>query len=198
VDPDALDQRLQVALAFSPSRVHPHWCVKAKITVPGDPNSDNKMVLSNFGHVVVPDPDTIGELNVDLLLRYPDLARVREIMVVPRGSRFTLKPGELRGLPDIEGSSGPPPSCDTGPSVVRGLPNRAAFLELGLVADTKLTPWDSQDRDARPRGGVAYPVDPSTLPPGVPPDELVTVAYRVDEDVVGGVTYRIVVPPGPQ
>src|SRR5262249_11673238 len=35
---------------------HPHWCVKAKVTVAGDPNADNKMAFRNFANVVVPSP----------------------------------------------------------------------------------------------------------------------------------------------
>ena len=63
---------------------HEHWCVKVKVTAPGEPNIDNKLVLSNFGHVVAADPD------VRMLLRLPALFARSEIWPIPRGPRWTI------------------------------------------------------------------------------------------------------------
>jgi len=42
---------------------HEHWCVKVKVTVPDEINTDNKMILSNFGRVIL-NPDGNGVLRV--------------------------------------------------------------------------------------------------------------------------------------
>ncbi|MGP3684525.1 hypothetical protein ACTVZO_07405 [Streptomyces sp. IBSNAI002] len=151
---------------------HPHWCVKARITVPGDPNTDDKLVLSNFGNVVVSTGDRF-----DLLLRHPELWRSSQLLVVPHGHAPTVtivrepSPGENQGE-----------LCSCGPDSVLPPLDRASMATL-------------QVRRGHPvEGGGAEggpPVDPDTLPPGADPDKLVTVAHWVDGQVVGGVTYEI-------
>ena len=60
---------------------HEHWCVKVKVTVAGEPNTDNKIALSNFSHVVIPgDGD-----DVRILVRLPDRYRSAELSVIPHG-----------------------------------------------------------------------------------------------------------------
>ena len=41
---------------------YPHWCVKARITAPDDPNTDDKIVLSNFSNVRHPLAMAKGEI----------------------------------------------------------------------------------------------------------------------------------------
>jgi len=63
-----------------------HFCVRAIVTVPGDPNTDNKRVQSNFGNVQV---SFRGFRDFSIVRRHLDLEAVRnvELIVVPRFGR---------------------------------------------------------------------------------------------------------------
>ena len=66
---------------------HEHWCVKVKVTVAGEPNTDNKIALSNFSHVVIPgDGD-----DVRILVRLPDRYRSAELSVIPHGQHWMFE-----------------------------------------------------------------------------------------------------------
>jgi hypothetical protein len=161
---------------------HPHWCIKARITVAGDANADNKTVLSNFGHVVV-DPDGDALLQ---LLRFPDGRLHHLVDVLPRGPHVTF------GDPKVVGEE---MHAWTGWArrhlkPAANPPVKVAFARFPVVFGA-LKPWDGVARRLRPQEGHFYPVRPETLPPGVDPASLVTVAHRVEGQVVGGVTYRI-------
>ena len=69
-------------------------------------------------------------------------------------------------------------------------PSRASFARLEVKAADELVEWNGQQEDG-PREGTFYPVDPATLPPGVDPESLVTLAHIVDGEAVGGVTYAL-------
>ncbi len=167
---------------------HPHWCVKVRITVPGDPNADNKVVLSNFGNVVV-DPDGDGD-RVLLLLRSVEGRYRDRLHVLPRGTDWTF--GEAKVAGDPFGPRGDPPhACACGPRPESLLPTRVSFATLPLVR-AGLRAWDGVKRTTDPEAGSYYPVRPDTLPPGVDPASLVTVAHLVDGRPVGGMTYRVV------
>lgn len=167
---------------------HPHWCVKALVSATGDPNPDNKMVLSNFGHVIVP-----GEGDrFDLLIRYLGDSARREIFVAPHGGARTLRVEETIGLNEKERREAEPCWCDRTGTTILPIPNRAAMAKLAVSQDGPLRAWDEREREHRPTEGVYYPIDPLTLPPGVDSEELVTVAYREDGVIRGGVTYRLV------
>ncbi|MDB4952167.1 MAG: hypothetical protein JWM27_4816 [Gemmatimonadetes bacterium] len=162
---------------------HPHYCVKVRITVAGDANTDDKLVLSNFGHVVVdPDGDRLSQL-----LRFPAGHLHHTIDVIPRGPRFTFAHAKVEGavLPAWKGYARVHLKPATNP------PTEVAFAHFPVVAQ-KLERWGGVERRLQPTEGVFYPVDPATLPPGVDPETLVTVAHRVEGRVVGGVTYRVV------
>src|SRR5262249_12916058 len=66
----------------SPSGSSSHFCVRAIVTVPGDPNTDNKRVLSNFGNVKVKPG---GFIDIALIRRAIELSP-QEIIIraVPR------------------------------------------------------------------------------------------------------------------
>lgn len=163
---------------------HPHWCVRARITVAGDPNTDNKMVLSNFGNVVVDEDGDFLQL-----LRHPDGRHSSRLDVLPRGTEWTLRVGKVFGdaVREGAGEAGPHPcAC---PHAVMDAPTGVTFAGLSAVrADLK--PWDGV-RTETPREGVAYPVPKEALPPGVNPASLVTLTHVVDGRAVGGMTYRL-------
>ena len=69
-----------------------HWCVKVVVTVPGDPNADNKMAFRNFDNLVVSTPD----VRFDILVRFADWLDGDRIQIVPRGATATLVVAILR------------------------------------------------------------------------------------------------------
>ncbi|HET6764621.1 MAG TPA: hypothetical protein VFH27_13145 [Longimicrobiaceae bacterium] len=161
---------------------HPHYCVKAHITVAGDANSDNKTVLSNFGHVVV-DPD--GD-NLLQLLRFPDGRLHHLVDVIPRGPRVTFGAPKVHGEPMREWTGW----ARTHLKVMQQAPVKVAFATFPVVFGD-LKPWDERQRRLHPEKGRYYPVREDTLPPGVDPASLVTVAHRIEGHAVGGITYRV-------
>ena len=157
---------------------HEHWCVKVKVTAPGEPNSDNKLVLSNFGHVVAADPD------VQLLLRLPARFARSEIWPIPHGSRWTLHVPSHIGYP----AKNPLPHCACDKNDAQAATSRPIRIR---VAEAKSKSWDGRLRTRTPEPGTYYPVDSRTLPPGARGEDLVTIAHVVDGNFVGGVTYSI-------
>jgi hypothetical protein len=85
-----------------------HFCIRAVVTAPGDPNTDNKRVLSNFGNIQV----KFGRfVDIDLIRRNIDLIHPHEVRldVIPRlapgleissaavaQAKTMLEPGEAR------------------------------------------------------------------------------------------------------
>jgi hypothetical protein len=158
---------------------HEHWCVKVKVTAPGEPNADNKMVLSNFSHVVAADPDT------RLVVRFPWAFAVSELWPIPRGPRFTMDlPPHVSSVAAGRDRSNDGCACGDRHAVT----GRPASIR---AVEAKSKVWDGKVRTPSPAEGVYYPVDAKTLPPGVKSKELVTVAHVIDGEVVGGVTYSI-------
>lgn len=160
----------------------PHWCVKAVITAPGDPNSDNKVVLSNFGHVIESDGDSLLQM-----IQVATDAVVNKIHVIPRGPQFMLVPKKWSG--DPLQSKGVRDLCACGPRDER-LTSRIAFGSFALETRS-LQAWDGT-RELQPHANRFYPVDPRTLPPGAVAENLVTIAHLEDGRVAGGVTYEVV------
>lgn len=153
--------------------------MKARVTVPGDPNSDNKLVLSNFSNLVV-DEDS------DLLVRYADL--LGELRWIARGPRWIV---DVIGKPELpEPRPGPMRLDACGRVLVARIPENVAWLKL-RASEGKLEGWDDRKVESSPRSDTFYPVDRRTLPPGVEPEQLVTVAQVVDGEEVGGITYRV-------
>jgi len=162
---------------------HPHWCVKVEVTAPGDPNTDNKLALSNFGNVHAGTGDVL-----DVLLRYPEVWQAGRLDIVPRGPKWTFA---AERVPRPSKTGVVTSHCACGPAIVAVIPDRAALATVRLRA-AELVPWDRATRLPAPVEGTYYPVDPASLPPGVESDHLVTVAHWVDGHVVGGVTYELI------
>ncbi len=157
---------------------HKHWCVKARVTAPGDPNTDNKIVLSNFSNVVVDD-------DADLVVRYAE--SFGELRWIARGPWVV----DLTGAPEPP-EPGPRRRqlAPCGGFRVVDVPGNVAWLKL-RARKGELERWDDRTVEPTPRPDTFYPVDPRTLPPGVEPDQLVTIAQFVDGEAAGGITYRV-------
>lgn len=163
--------------APAPSAGSDHFCVRAVVTAPGDPNSDNKRVLSNFGNVAAP---LRGMAAIRLLRRNLDLVRARrvEAMAVPRlGRDLALS---LEDLGALNGETLKP--AETVADVVR-----VEHRPLGGV-----TPRDDRgDSRHRPDPRGDYPTDPRSLPPGVAGRPMLTLVHMVDGMPQGGVTILV-------
>ena len=140
--------------------------------------------MSNFSHVVIPSDGN----DVRILVRLPDRYRSAELSVIPHGQNWMF---EAPILP--QGSSrntqGSEECYCHGTSNVE-TPSHAIITSLKVMKQ-KLLPWDGHTQLIKPLQGQFYPVDKNTLPPGVDPSRLVTVAQYLNGDVVGGVTYQI-------
>lgn len=165
-----------------------HFCVRAVVTSPGDGNTDNKRVLSNFGNVVVK-PGGFIDLVITRrnLLEYLRDIRLVAVPRLPFGMELsrrdlveqrvvTLGAGEERL-------------------------DRLMLTHLGELEPRKATTAPrrvGRDECAMPIHEFVpdvtghYDTDPRALPPGVAGKPMVTLTH-VDEDghVVGGVTLMV-------
>lgn len=173
-----------------PSGASNHFCIRAVVTVPGDPNTDNKRVLSNFGNVIAGSP----YLDLSLLRRLPGEMERFRIDVIPRaGGRWFVSLDDVRRaeraaresreeavdlfrirrrkeLTRVEGH----PHTDE-----RFLARRACHLH------------DQTPEVRRPDPLGHYPTDPRALPPGLEGVPLITVSHVVDGRPIGGFTWAI-------
>jgi hypothetical protein len=164
---------------------HPHWCVKVQVSCPGDPNLDNKMAFRNFSHAVVGSPDS----SVSTLVRYLEWTEADRLLVVPRGPRWTLELGNREDFP-----VSPAASRDRGTATDRvtlGVPTELSFARFQAVA-SELPEWDGKITLEPSASRTHYPIDERTLPPGVDPTQLVTVAHVRDGQPFGGISFRLV------
>lgn len=177
----------QVDWSPSPSGGSDHFCIRAVVTAPGDPNTDNKRVLSNFGSVVV-HPGGWVDLTI---LRRNVSERLAEVdtVVVPR-----LPHGLELALRDLRSGR----AQELKPGAVSL--DRIRLTHLGETIPRQGTdPRRFQGgegcrvplREEVPDVRGHYPTDPRALPPGVADMPLVTVAHRQDGLVTGGVTLMV-------
>jgi hypothetical protein len=166
-----------------PSGLSEHFCIRAVVSVPGDPNTDNKRVLSNFGNVQAPFGqriditlirrniiDWIGPVTMRVIPRLtPDLKV--EPRDLTRLEVIDLKPGEI--------------SIDT-----LGITHR----EVKAVGGVAIDHHEGQVRLRNaPDPRRFYPADARTLPPGIEGRPMLTVVHEVDGLALGGFTYLVTV-----
>jgi hypothetical protein len=179
----------------SPSGSSNHFCVRAIVTVPGDPNTDNKRVLSNFGNVRV---HPGGFIDIHLLRRNldPRIPHKIELAMVPRlipgieisrrdlSTQLTrlLQPGEVSQ--DVLRLSYWP--VKGGPIHAESESEREKEQPCPCEA-----PLPQMQNRPDPLGH--YPVDPRTLPPGVADMPMLTVVHLVDGVPQGGVTLMVTI-----
>lgn len=166
-----------------PSGTSKHFCVRAVVTLPGDPNSDNKRALSNFGNVTV---KRLGFADIRVLRRNLDsVRRCIEAAVVPRLSPdLRLSSFDLRVLQ--EGKFLEPGQAVSDVLRVSHRPARSS----GLAAGHRHGDSHPQAR-RRPDPHGYYQADPRTLPPGVAGRPMVTIVHTVGGHPQGGVTILV-------
>ena len=178
----------------APSGMSQHFCVRAIVTVPGDPNTDNKRVQSNFGNVQV---SFRGFRDVTIVRRHLDLEKVRnvELIAVPRfHHQFELATRDLREQ-RVKALKPSEISIDElriyhrpvkGEITKTPLPKRGKGKEMPCVCAAPLP-----QRLHEPDLSRHYAVDPRTLPPGLDDKPMMTLVHRVDGQVIGGVTLML-------
>lgn len=174
-----------------PSGGSRHFCIRAVVSVPGDPNTDNKRCLSNFGNVIT------GSYRFDLALlrRIPGEFRSFRLDVIPRTRGEWFVSGA-----DLERARARTARPNAELIDVIRIRKRAklaiqhghgkidsAFLAkrpcAGLVKQSR--------RELTPDPFGHYPTDPRALPPGMERAALLTLAHVVDGKVLGGFTWSI-------
>ncbi|MGB9376653.1 MAG: hypothetical protein WCB04_03975 [Mycobacteriales bacterium] len=169
-----------------PSGTSHHFCIRAVVSAPGDPNTDNKRVLSNFGNVRVR-----FRKFVDLsLVRRNILDRIGPVStrVIPRLTPdLQIETRDVTRLEALELAPGEE-TVDmlrlTHRKITAVFEHRHEDLDLGPHAG-HLAPAPD------PRGH--YGADERTLPPGVAGRPMVTVVHELDGMALGGVTYLVTV-----
>lgn len=175
----------------SPSGTSQHFCIRAVVTVPGDPNTDNKRLLSNFGHVIAGSPG--GFVDIRWIRRNADLyRRLVGAIVVPRlGAAWEVSRDDLRQLS--------PQLLDAREERFEVLRIRERSAKIHEHEDPVTHEpkgacgcASAQRRMAKtPDAGGHYAVDPRSLPPGVGGRPMVTVVQMSNGIPTGGVTFLV-------
>src|SRR5262249_54148087 len=159
----------------APSGSSHHFCIRAIVTSPGDPNTDNKRVLSNFGNVIVKlspfadidlvlvrrNPfDRIGPISLEVVSRLPpeyelslrDLADQRVVTLEAGEERVDrLRVTHVPALRDAKPTPPPSPARSTRRRSRKRAHDRASTTRLEIGPDPR----------------AYYPADPRALPPGL-------------------------------
>ncbi len=177
--------------APAPSGTSDHFCIRAVVTAPGDPNTDNKRCVSNFGNVIAREP----YIDLDIVRRLPEAFREARFVVVPRGGgRWFASPTDRT---DIQRSleRGEREAVDTVRLRRRAsLERHEGHVEVDPKFRAERTCPNLADLAAavtEPDPFGDYETDPDALPPGVADAPLVTVAHVADGSVTGGFTWAI-------
>jgi len=168
-----------------------HFCIRAVVTVPGDPNTDNKRVLSNFGNVQV----KFGHfVDIGLILRNIDGLHAREVQldIVPRLKHgLEVAPSDALALAKVLLTPG-----EARPETIR-------LVHRPIKEVYEHRPVETVDNDdccgelprleLRPDPLGRYPIDDRTLPPGLSSKthSFVTLVQSVDGLPQGGVTLLV-------
>jgi len=171
-----------------------HFCVRAIVTVPGDPNTDNKRVLSNFGNVQMPfggffdivwwrrnlllDPE--GPVTLTVVPRFNHQFEIAPRDLAEQRAKM-LRPGEA-AVDELRIYHRPKKQEITRTPVAK--PTKGRKLPCSCAAPVIL-----HRREPDPTGD--YPVDPRTLPPGVGDRPMVTLVHRADGVAIGGITVML-------
>ncbi len=167
-----------------PSGTSNHFCIRAAVSAPGDPNTDNKRVLSNFGNVRV----AFREF-VDLsMIRRNILDRLGQVTtrVIPRLSPdIQIEMRDLKRLDSVELAPGDE-AVDTLRLTHRKMAEVFEHRHEDLDVDHHAK-FLAKAPDARGH----YDADERTLPPGIAGRPMVTIVHEVDGVALGGVTYLV-------
>lgn len=194
-----MSQDWQVDWSPAPSGASNHFCVRAIVSVPGDPNTDNKRVLSNFGNVKV---KFRGFADIRLLRRNLDifLPRTVELAVVPR-----LIPGleiASRDLATQQSRLLKPGEVSQDVLRLNYWPVKGEITRTEHEKNRKDRPCSCHGKatlsppKTRPDPLGHYPTDPRALPPGVAGKPMLTVVHLVEGMPQGGVTFLVALDEG--
>lgn len=164
-----------------------HFCIRAIITAPCNPNSDNKRVLSNFGNV----KSRFTYIDLHLLRRNIfDEPWPIQLKVIPRlpGS-YTISRFDLKRLQQINLDPG-----ETHLDVIRI--NKAKTNKLLVNKDPYLEKLYQQGvlnrrMEMKPDLKHVYKTPAEALPPGVAGRPMITVVHEVDGLALGGMTFLL-------
>jgi hypothetical protein len=176
-----------------PAGTSRHFCVRAVVTAPGDPNVDNKRAVSNFGNVEMPSSG-FADMVWTRRQRSRDGERAVSMTLVPRFSHQfelatrdlleqrvkRLRPGQSV-MDEIRIYHRPSARKITATDTRKGRRNKDDCPCAGPVR--------SDGREPDPSGD--YPIDPRTLPPGLKGKPMVTVVHKSDGRVLGGITLML-------
>lgn len=161
--------------APKPSGTSQHFCVRVVVTAPGDPNTDNKRAVSNFGAVRL----KLRQAK-DLPLLLERLDRLPKIQVIPR----------LAGRRDLEISARDVRDLRHGEvEALSGF--RIAHVPAAVRTAAPTRPTLARRERRLPELEKHHPTDPRTLPPGVAGKPMVTIAAVNNGVLLGGVTFMI-------
>jgi hypothetical protein len=167
----------------APSGLSHHFCVRAIVTVLGDPNTDNKRVQSNFGNVVTP------------FSHFTDISFIRRnvfeketnvsLYVIPRLSKdFVLS------LSDITENQ----TRLMLPGEVVQDTIRISHVSAKRSLDKKKLQNNHQKPSRyaiKPDPLGYYSTPKEALPPGVDPQSLITVVHESNGLSLGGITFQV-------
>jgi len=172
----------------APSGMSKHFCIRAIISVPGDPNSDNKRVLSNFGNVVT----RYGKaIDVSLVRRNPfDKPIVIRQQIVPRfGPDFEIY---TRDINENKAELLQPHEIRTDTLRIRHKELKSHYSHRHNLKEEKKSCHEYIRRlEISPDPTGNYPTDPRSLPPGVEGRPMLTVVHEVDGLPTGGVSFLV-------
>ncbi|HEU4727166.1 MAG TPA: hypothetical protein VFT22_04740 [Kofleriaceae bacterium] len=154
-----------------------HFCVRVVVTVPGDPNTDNKRAISNFSAVKLKRKD-LQDLKIVLAELAPRL-KPGSVQVVPR----------LQGRPDLKISTRD--IRELGRGDLTALPElRISYVPVAATPHAA-APSEGQQVRRLPDQLVSYRTDPRALPPGVAGKPMVTIGVAGKDMPSGGVTFLV-------
>ncbi|HET7500891.1 MAG TPA: hypothetical protein VFK02_07815 [Kofleriaceae bacterium] len=152
-----------------------HFCVRVVVTVPGDPNTDNKRAISNFTAVKLKLKD-LKDLNIMLAELSPRI-RPTSVQIIPR----------LESRPDLKISTRDVRELQRGGTTLPEL----RISHVPAAASLALAPSNASGANRFPSPQVNYRTDPRALPPGVAGKPMVTVGVAGKDMPSGGVTFLV-------
>jgi len=175
--------------APTPSGASKHFCVRAVVTVPGDPNTDNKRCLSNFGNVIAHPFLDFSLVRRAYLSRYEDV----KLLIIPRArGHYSVSRMELERINSK--------LVKVGTEITDVLRFRQMKVEVRLGAWPEgglARPTYASVRTAALRAPLTpdpwghYPTDSRALPPGMGEADLITIAHTVNGKPIGGFTWAV-------
>jgi hypothetical protein len=176
----------------APSGASQHFCVRAVINAPGDPNTDNKRCLNNFGNVVAAGPYWI---DLSILRRSGRTGENFRLDVIPRtNGRWFASAADIERVRKTH--------VEPGGEVTDVIRIRKRARVEHVKGNAKITPAflgkrpcptlaGHSRRELRPDPFGHYPTDLRALPPGMEKADLITIAHVIVGKVIGGFTWAV-------